>query len=209
MQRKRVIGEMICAKQGRGGHTSHFRYTQGRNISSSFCVSHDPCHGQGKELCCVLRVYLDPEITSYCCITTAASSKKNEQRHHALTRRPHVTLQHSVGRLTTTPAAQLPKCLDFSNHDISLPSCNPGPSSITHHTSSGSSSSDDTATTVSFHESDTAEDPEDTWMALELTAIDTPVQPRRRRLNTPSQMPCDSDRLSIPSGCHTPVTDSD
>ena len=76
MQRKRVISEMVSTKQGRGGHTSHFKYTQGRIISSSFCISHEPRHGQGKELCCVLRVYLDPEITSHCCITIAASSSK-------------------------------------------------------------------------------------------------------------------------------------
>ena len=39
-------------------------------------------------------------------------------------------------------------------------------------------SSDDTASTVSFHELDVADDPEDMWMALGLIALETPAQPR-------------------------------
>ena len=75
-QRKLVIGERMRAKQSCGDPGSLCRYTQGRYISSSFIVNLDPCPGQGKKLWCILRVYLDPEIDSYCCRTITASSKK-------------------------------------------------------------------------------------------------------------------------------------
>ena len=61
------------AKHSRGDPRSLCRYTQGRNISSYFFVNIDPCPGQGKKLWYVLRVYLDPEIDSYCRRTIAAS----------------------------------------------------------------------------------------------------------------------------------------
>ena len=64
------------AKQSRGDPRSLRRYTQGRDISSSFFVNLDPCPAQRKKRWYVLRVYLDPEIDSYCCRTIAASSKK-------------------------------------------------------------------------------------------------------------------------------------
>ena len=48
-------------------------------------------------------------------------------------------------------------------------------------------SSGDTASTASLHDSDIADDPDEIWNDLGLVALDTPVQPRRRRrLNTPS-----------------------
>ena len=64
------------AKQICGDPRSLCRYAQGRNLSSSFFVNLDPCPGQGKKLWYVLRVYLDPEIDSYCCRTIAASPQK-------------------------------------------------------------------------------------------------------------------------------------
>ena len=64
------------AKQSCGDPRSLCRYTQGRNISSSFFVNLDPCRGQGKKLWYVVRVYLDPKIDSYYCRTILASSKK-------------------------------------------------------------------------------------------------------------------------------------
>ena len=49
-----------------------------------------------------------------------------------------------------------------------------------------SDSSNDTASTVSLHESEIADDPRETWALLGLTALVTPEQPRRRhRPNTP------------------------
>ena len=51
------------AKQSCGEPKSLCRYTQGRNISSSFFVNLDPCPGQGKKLWYVLRVYLVPGMT--------------------------------------------------------------------------------------------------------------------------------------------------
>ena len=67
------------AKQSRGDPGLLCRYTQGRNISSSFFVNLDPCRGKGKKLWYVLRVYLDPEIDWYCCRTIATSLKKKEE----------------------------------------------------------------------------------------------------------------------------------
>ena len=61
------------AKQSRGDPRLLCRYTQGRNISSSFFVNLDPCPVQGKKLWYVLRVYFDPQIDSYCCKTIACS----------------------------------------------------------------------------------------------------------------------------------------
>ena len=55
----------------RGDPRSLCRYTQGRNISCSFFVILDPCPLQGEKLWYVMRVYLDPEIDSYCCGTIA------------------------------------------------------------------------------------------------------------------------------------------
>ena len=93
--------------------------------------------------------------------------------------------------------AVVPKCLNFS--DVSC----------------STDSTDDTATTVSLHASDISDDPKEIWTALGLTALHTPVPPRRRcRFNTPSTeasspFQWDSDRLLISSGWHTPVSDSD
>ena len=69
------------ATQSRGDPRLLYWNTQGRNISSSFFVNLDPCPGQGKKLCYVLRVYLDPEIDSYCCGSIAASSKKKSMSY--------------------------------------------------------------------------------------------------------------------------------
>ena len=87
--------------------------------------------------------------------------------------------------------------------------------SLTRQLSVESPSLDDTASTVSFHESDVSDNPEDMWMTLGLIALETPAQPRRRwRLNTLSTeasshyQDYDSDRLSYASGCQTPDTDS-
>ena len=94
-----------------------------------------------------------------------------------------------------------PTCLDFS-HCISLQH------------SSSTDSSGDTASTVSFYDSDFAEDPEEVWASLGPVVLATPVQPRqRRRPNTPStdvsSNPGHDTSLSILSGRRTPVTDSD
>ena len=68
------------AKQSCGDPRSLCRYTQGRKISSSFFVHLDPCRGKGKKPWYSLRVYLVPEIDSYCCRAIAASSKKKKKK---------------------------------------------------------------------------------------------------------------------------------
>ena len=73
---------MMGPKQGHGDPRSHCGYTQGGNISGSFCVNLDPLSLMGKKLWYILRLYLpprgvDPEaIYSNYCGTDAASSKK-------------------------------------------------------------------------------------------------------------------------------------
>ena len=109
----------------------------------------------------------------------------------------------------------LPKCLDFLDRDSEMMSIVQQSPLIARRPSIVSISSYDIASTVSFHESDVANNPEDMWMALGLIALETPAQSHlQRRLNNQSTEASshhygfDSDRLSYPSGCQTPNTDS-
>ena len=49
-------GHRRWPKQGRGDPRSHCGYTQGRNISGSFCVNLDPYHLQAKKLWYIHKV---------------------------------------------------------------------------------------------------------------------------------------------------------
>ena len=75
--------------------------------------------------------------------------------------------------------------------------------------------SSDTASTTSLHDSDIADDPQNTWQSLGLVELETLARPRQRgRLNRPSTNVCTrfhqkSPRVSYSSDYHTPVTDSD
>ena len=101
------------------------------------------------------------------------------------------------------------KRLEFSDGDSSSSSLST--KMVSHSEQSTDSSTDDTASTVSLHDSGMPDDLEETWNQLGLMALDTQVQPRRcRQLDTPSteassHYSLDSGRLSISSGCHTPL----